>query len=135
MAKAALIMLVAVLSSCTAGRHMCVPEVRTDTLVITRQQRDSIWMHDSIYVSERQNGDTVFVMVDRWHTRIRAKELHDTIYMARHDSIPYPVEVIKEVPKELSWWQRAKMNAGIAAMLFAIILIVWNAAKIYMKRF
>jgi hypothetical protein len=39
-----------------------------------------------------------------------------------HDSIPkpYPVEVIKEVPAELSWWQKLRLwigNIGLLAIL------------------
>ena len=39
-----------------------------------------------------------------------------------HDSIPvpYPVEVIREVPAELSWWQRLRLwigNIGLMAIL------------------
>jgi hypothetical protein len=48
-----------------------------------------------------------------------------------HDSIPvpYPVEVIKEVPAELSWWQRLKMKVGGAAIilcLLAFLIWVWR---------
>jgi hypothetical protein len=48
-----------------------------------------------------------------------------------HDSIPapYPVEVIKEVPAELSGWQRLKMKVGGAAIilcLLAFLIWVWR---------
>ena len=37
----------------------------TDTDYITKQQRDSFYLHDSIHIKER--GDTVWI--ERWHTR------------------------------------------------------------------
>lgn len=91
-----------------------VPKVRTDTLIITKSQRDSIWLHDSVYVSEKTENDTVFLEIKKWHTKYFEKIVRDTTYIAKHDTIPmpYPVEVIKEVERELTWWQKVRMFAG-----------------------
>ena len=115
MKKSVLLLVIALLlSGCkTKTVVVRVPEVRTDTVVITKSQRDSIWRRDSIHVLEKQKGDTVYVEVSRWRTLVRATELHDTLYVATHDSIPYPIEVVKEVPRKLSWWQKVKMNFGL----------------------
>ena len=49
-----------------------------------------------------------------------------------HDSIPvpYPVEVIREVPAELTWWQQTRMDIGgwaivALAILAGIMLRSW----------
>lgn len=114
-----------------------VPEVRTDTTYITKQQRDSIWLHDSIYVNEYQKGDTVFKLRDRWHTKYIESIKHDTIYNSTHDTIAeiVPVEVVKEVPAKLSWWQKTRMNVGVFALLVLLCWIIWESAKLYLKRF
>ena len=116
---------------------MTVPEVRTDTLIITKSQRDSIWLHDSVYVSEKTENDTVWLEVKKWHTKYIETRTRDTIYIATHDTIaqPYPVEVIKEVEKELTWWQKTKMWVGGIAMLLLLAWFVWQAALIYMRRY
>jgi hypothetical protein len=54
------------------------------------------------------------------------KEVHDTLYRSKTDSIPYPVEVIKEVPAELTWWQQARLHlANILLFGLLIGVIIW----------
>jgi hypothetical protein len=120
--------LITLFSSCTTTKYVPVIEHHTDTLIQTKVQKDSVFMHDSVEV--RIAGDTV--TIDRWHTKYISKEVHDTIYQSKTDSIPtpYPVEVIKEVPAELSWWQRLKMKVGGAAIilcLLAFLIWVWRS--------
>ena len=82
-----------ILMLCFAGcktRMVVVETVRTDTTYITKQQRDSIWLHDSIFMHEYQNGDTVFMLRDRWHTKYIESIKHDTTYIAKTDSVPVP---------------------------------------------
>lgn len=133
-----IIAMVLVLSGCkTRTVVVTVPKVRTDTLIITKSQRDSIWLHDSVHVSEKTENDTVWLEVKRWHTKYIETRTRDTIYIATHDTIaqPYPVEVIKEVEKELTWWQKTKMWVGGIAMLLLLAWFVWQAALIYMRRY
>ena len=61
--------LLAVLTGCTTTRLVEVETVRIDTTYITKWQHDSIWRHDSIYVKEYTQGDTVYLVRDRWHTQ------------------------------------------------------------------
>lgn len=119
--------LITLCSSCTTTKYVPVIEHHTDTLIQTKLQKDSIFMHDSVEV--RIAGDTV--TIDRWHTKYISKEVHDTIYQSKTDSVPapYPVEVIKEVPAELTMWQRLKMKVGGAAiilLLLAFAIWVWR---------
>lgn len=97
---------------------MTVPEVRTDTVIITKSQRDSIWLHDSVHVSEKTEGDTVWLEVSKWHTKYVEKIVRDTTYISTHDTIPipYPVEVIKEVEKSLTWRQKILLGVGELGM-------------------
>ena len=92
--------LAAWLTSCTATKYVEVEKVRTDTTYITKWQKDSVWLHDSIHVKER--GDTV--LVEKWHTKYVENQVHDTTYVATHDTIPAPYPVTEYVEKELSWW-------------------------------
>lgn len=112
------LMLLSWLTSCTATKYVEVEKVRVDTTYIAKWQKDSVWLHDSIYVTER--GDTV--LVEKWHTKYVEKQVHDTTYVATHDTIPqpYPVETIKMVEKELNWWQKLRLwigNVGLMALL------------------
>ena len=129
--KRIIILLAAItcLCGCKTTKYVYVPEVRTDTLVITKQQRDSIWMHDSIYVSEKQKGDTIYLQLERWHTKYVEKELHDTIYQSKTDSVavPYPVEV--KVEKALSWWQKTRIHLGEVMLGLLLIAVGYGVYR------
>lgn len=115
--------LCALLGSCTTTKYVTMPEYHNDTVRVTQYQRDSIYMHDSVLV--RQQGDTV--TIDRWHTQYRDRWRTDTIYKSRVDSVPYKVEVIKEVPAKLSWWERLRLdisNVLLGVIAFVIILFL-----------
>ena len=116
-----LVILVAVLLvGCkTKERVVTVEKVRTDTTYIMKHQRDSVWLHDSIHVTEK--GDTV--RIEKWHTKYVEKQMHDTTYVATHDTIPQPYEVVKEVPAELSWWQRVRLWMGNVVLLAVIVFV------------
>ena len=83
---------------------------------------DSIWVHDSTYVYEK--GDTF--LMEKWHTKYVMKEVHDTTYISKTDSVPtpYPVEVINEVEKPLTWWQQTKMHVG-AIVIFGLLIALF----------
>ena len=104
-----------------------VVETRIDTLLITKQQRDSIWLHDSIHVKDK--GDTL--LIEKWHTKYIEKMVHDTIYRSSVDSIPVPVTVTEYVERDLTWWQETKMHMGVCMMLlmggFVLYLIIKKA--------
>ena len=117
----------ALLSSCSTTKVVEVERVKTDTTYITKWQRDSVWLHDSIQVTEK--GDTV--RIERWHTKYIEKQVHDTTYVATHDTIPQPYEVVKEVPAELSWWQRVRLWMGNAVLLAVIVFVGHWILKIY----
>jgi hypothetical protein len=114
-----LLMIALWLTSCTTTRVVTVEKVKTDTTYITKQQRDSIWLHDSIHVTER--GDTI--RIERWHTKYIEREVHDTLYRAKTDSIPVPYEVIKEVPRKSTWFERIMFCTGIIAILCLILFV------------
>jgi hypothetical protein len=112
------------LCSCTTTKVVTVEKVRTDTTYITKQQRDSIWLHDSIHVTER--GDTI--RIERWHTKYIEREVHDTLYQSKCDSIPMPYEVIKEVPRQKTLMENIVFCAGIIAFM-CVILFIANKLK------
>ena len=122
------LLLCALFSSCTTTKYVPVPEYHTDTVRISHNTRDSIYVHDSIMV--QQKGDTL--TIDRWHTQWRNRIVHDTIYQSKRDSIPvpYPVEVVKEVPAKLTWWQQTRLHlANIVLWLLALLAVIYVGKK------
>ncbi len=119
-------MLVTLAGCKTHERIVEVERVRTDTTYITKHQRDSVWLHDSIHVKDK--GDTV--TIERWHTKYIERATHDTIYQATHDTLPlpYPVEVVKKVEKPLTWWQRMRLHV---ANIVLLLLLIYGGAKLW----
>lgn len=113
------------LCSCTTTKVVTVEKVKTDTTYITKQQRDSIWLHDSIHVTER--GDTI--RIEKWHTKYIEREVHDTLYRSKVDSIPVPYEVVKEVPRKSTWFERIMFCTGIVSILCLILFVAKKIEK------
>lgn len=104
-------------------KYVTVERVHTDTLIISKHQRDSIYLHDSTSMSEKQMGDTIYIKLEKWHTKYVYRAVHDTTYISTTDSVPvpYPIE------KALTIWQRTKIRfggiaIGVCAAIIAILL-------------
>ena len=104
--------------SCRSVRYVPVETVRTDSVVVSTIQRDSVHLIDSVYV--REKGDTVWM--ERYKYLYRDRVTHDTV------RIPYPVEM------ELTRWQRFKMDVGGFSFggIVVIVLVVvgWMVYKL-----
>lgn len=129
-----IIVLIALLTSCKT-RTVVVETVRTDTTYITKHQRDSIYMKDSTHVSEQQHGDTILMKITEWHKKYVDRAVHDTTYVSKTDSVPVPYPVEVKVPRELSWWQRLRMQAGGVSLSLLAIWLGVQIWKIYKKKF
>ena len=113
------------ISSCATTQYVPVVEYHTDTLIKKMTQRDSIHVHDSIRVTEK--GDTV--TIDRWHTKYRDRWHHDSIYIARHDTIPQPYPVTEYVERKRSWVDWLFIVIGVVTLFGGIIWLVKKIKK------
>ncbi len=113
------------LGSCTTTKYVPVIEHKTDTLIQTKVQKDSVFLHDSTFV--KVAGDTV--LIERWHTVWQNHTIHDTVYKARVDSVPKPYPVIKEVEKPLSRRHKAVFTVGVLTILGVVCWFVWWVVK------
>ena len=115
-----LIVVMIVVAVALAGcktREVVVTEHHTDTLRLTQHHRDSIYLHDSTFVREYVQGDTVRIVTEMWHTKYRDRLKTDTLYRSRTDSVPVPYPVIKEVKKPLNFFEKAMMGTGIGSIV------------------
>jgi hypothetical protein len=119
------VLIVWLLTGCTTTKYVPVVEHRTDTLMKYSTVRDSIYLSDSIYVSDFVRDDTVYKTIDRWHTRYVERTRTDTLYQSRTDSIPVPYPVEKKVPAQLTWWQQTRLHlANIMLYMLAVVAVV-----------
>lgn len=118
------IALLLLFGSCRSIRYVPVETIRTDSLYLSVHERDSIHIKDFVYIKEK--GDSV--IVDKRHTVYRDRRTRDTIYIEKEKEVmvPYPVE------KELTWWQKTKLELGefsIGIILVLLIVIIWMVKK------
>lgn len=124
-----LLFLATAFQSCTTTRYITVEKIKNDTTYITKHQKDSVWLHDSVEVKVK--GDSVWV--DRWHTKYVEKQVHDTTYVAKHDTIPQPYPVEKLVEKQLSWGQKLLIYLGWIMLAIIVALIIYGLFKLEKK--
>ena len=114
-------MIVMMLSGCKSGEVAVVQHTKTDTCYISRVERDSIWMRDSVYVKEKVKGDTVWMEVTRWNRVVKNVTRVDTVYKARVDSVPVPYPVVKEVERKQRWWEKALIWWGVICSAVLVV--------------
>lgn len=122
--------LLLLLSGCTTTKYVEVERVRTDTAYVAKIQRDSVWLHDSVFVERFLRGDTVFELRDRWHVKYVERLRTDTVYRQRVDSVPVPYAVEVEVEKKLSWLERLMMFLGSVSSGALLVLVVYGCWRI-----
>ena len=143
MAIVIMLLLCALLGSCTTTKYVPVPEVHehwhhsTDTIhktdsIIDRQtttirEVDSATMAQyGIQLKDMQRA--WIIETDRLQRELSAlrQTRADTIH--ERDSIPVPIEVEKQVPAPLTWWQQTRQTVGTIVI---IVFFAWMAWKLY----
>lgn len=105
-----LLLFAAMLMGCkTKTVYVPVREIQTEIEILDRWSRDSIYVHDSVFVAHK--GDTVFR--EKYQYVYRDKVVKDSVWI--RDSVrvevPYPVIETREVNR-LKGWQIFLMCLG-----------------------
>ena len=120
------------LACCRTVKYVPVPSVSVDSVYVDRFHRDSVYLHDSVFVNQYSKGDTVYV--DKVVTKYKYKDRwrQDTVAVVRTDSVqvPYPVE------KDLGWWEKTRLYSFpvlVAMVAVLAFVIVWLVKKLRKK--
>lgn len=123
---------VVLLVGCTTTMYVPVPSVSVDSVYVDRWLRDSVYLHDSVFVNQWMHGDTVYV--DKVVTKYKYKDRwrYDTVSVVRSDSVrvPYPIE------KDLGWWEKTRLYSFpvlVAMVAVLAFVIVWLVKKLRKK--
>jgi hypothetical protein len=119
-------MFLLLMASCTSVRYVPVESVKTDSIYINKLQVDSIYMQDSVYIKEK--GDTIYMYKYKYLNRY--KLLTDTMYICKTDTINNVVEV----EKQLSKWQKVKLDLGGFAFGGIVVLAIIAIFAVIRKR-
>lgn len=117
------------LTGCTSVRYVPVESVTHDSIYISRVERDSIHVHDSIYLEVVSNADTVYQTKYVQKVVYRDALRTDTMIVERVDTIrlPYPVE------RQLSKWEKIKLDFG-GMLMGGIAIFALSAAAMWLLR-
>ena len=117
------------LTGCTTTKYVPVESVTHDSIYISRLQRDSIHVHDSIYMEVKTKADTVYKTKYVQKVVYRDALRTDTMLVERIDTIrvPYPVE------RKLTRWEQIKLDFG-GMFIGGIAIFALSAAMMWLIR-
>ena len=101
----------------------------TKTEYICKENHDTAFVKDSIYIKEVQKGDTIRITEYRDRYRFRYITTTDTIVRVDSVAVPYPVEVVK-VDHKQTWLQKTLMNIGLCFIFGFVLWLVLKRLKI-----
>lgn len=111
-----IILLLLIISGCKT-KEVLVPTEKTVIEYRDRTFVDSVYNRDTLYLFAK--NDTVYLQSIKWRERFKI----DTVRYEKIDSVPYFVEVVKEV-NVLTKWQKIRLQLLNVIVLAAIIAIV-----------
>jgi hypothetical protein len=121
LASMAVLIIAACFSSCTTTKYIPVEKIVTKDSIVIQKEYDSI----EIKVKEYVDGGIQYrdSIVFRYVLRC------DTIYKTERDSIPYPVEVVKEVERSLNGYEKTMIRLGWCLIALLVGIVGWKVAK------
>lgn len=122
------------LAACAAPKTITVTEyrdrVQIDTVTEYRDRVDSTYQAHYIFVL----GDTVRQVDTIYKYRLKYVDKVQTQYVAVHDSIPYQVEVVKEVRKRNGYDRFTSWGFWLLVLLILIRAAWWAFKTFYLRR-
>ena len=96
---------------------MPVVQSNDTTSFIQRSAKiDTIYLHDSVFVSEKQRGDTVYLTRVEWRDRWRTRVERDTVVDVRVEKEVVQLPPKRYVPKFYKWCTVALWAIGLLAI-------------------
>lgn len=111
------ILVVFLLTGCKT-KTVLVPVDRVKIEYKERLRVDSVYNRDTIQIYKK--NDTIYYEKIKWRERFKI----DTVSVVKVDSIPYKVEVVKEVNR-LTKWQKLRLSTlNILVLIIAAYLFI-----------
>jgi len=104
-----------------------------DTTYVYNLQKDSIFLHDSVYMERWYQGDTVYLSKYVEHIAYKDRVKHDSIYINKQDTIVKTV--IQEVPAKKSWIDKTMETLGGIFMIVLFIALASLALFFIVKKY
>lgn len=92
--------------------------IKTDTVRIYTQHKDSVVYRDSVFVHLYERGDTVYHVTERWNVRYNDRVRVDTVYRVREVA-----QQSKEVTEKKEPWYDDFLTKVLLCLLAGAILV------------
>ena len=99
-----------------------VQEVRSSEVQKFRSM-DTIVMHDSVFISERQRGDTIYLTRTEWRDRWRTRIERDTVVDVRVEKEVVQLPPERYVPKFYKWC------TGLLWAIGLLVIVLWMVKR------
>jgi len=116
----AILLIISLSISGCKPKQILVPITETKIEFRERFRVDSVYNRDTLMLFSQ--NDTVYLQTIKWRERFRI----DTVSVVKVDSIPYSVEVVKEVNR-LTKWQQIRLSA---LNILIVIIVIYVLIKI-----
>ena len=93
------------------------------TFVHEKASIDTIYLRDSVFISERQRGDTVYLTRTEWRDRWRTRIERDTVVDVRVEKEVVQLPPERYVPKFYKWCTAALWAIGL--LVIGYWLLKW----------
>ena len=98
------------------------------TFVHEKASIDTIYLRDSVFISERQRGDTVYLTRTEWRDRWRTRIERDTVVDVRVEKEVVQLPPQRYVPKFYKWCTGLLFAIGLLAMGYWLV-------RLYLRRY
>ena len=123
------------ISSCSTTRTITkevpveVPVIHRDTVLVKTAQKERVSVRDSII----RLGDTVKI----FHTMVTNNIYHDTVYVAKRDTLTKTVYVKQktEVKEKTPWYKKVIEYITVSIVILVVGFLLWKLICFIIKRF
>ena len=98
------------------------------TFVHEKASIDTIYLRDSVFISERQRGDTVYLTRTEWRDRWRTRIECDTVVDVRVEKEVVQLPPERYIPKFYKWCTGLLFAIGLLAMGYWLV-------RLYLRRY
>ena len=98
------------------------------TFVHEKASIDTIYLRDSVFISERQRGDTVYLTRTEWRDRWRTRIERDTVVDVRVEKEVVQLPPERYIPKFYKWCTGLLFAIGLLAMGYWLV-------RLYLRRY
>ena len=91
------------------------------SLIAHTSHHDTVVLRDSVFVSERQRGDTVYLTRTEWRDRWRTRVERDTVVDVRVEKEVVQLPPERYVPKFYRWCTGLLIAIGLSAIGYGLL--------------